>query len=159
MAGVTLQSRAGSRNGFRSGVNTGRCLGLGARSRQGGIGIISNWFPRGRGGGQGLPPLISESPGFLRISAHPDRCFRRVPPEPPGQQQSLPPPVTEWVHGGQEYSLTPASGISRRASGVPRKGYLQIFDFLMISVSFSGISKPFALGGGVVKKMTILRTG
>ena len=54
-------------------------------------------FLRGRGGGQGLPPLISESQGFLRISAHPDRCFRRVPPEPPGQQQSLPPPVTEWV--------------------------------------------------------------
>jgi hypothetical protein len=94
---VTLQSRVGSRNGFRSGVNTGRCPGLGARSRQGGIGIIRRWFLRGRGGGQGLPPLISESQGFLRISAHPDRCFRRVPPEPPGQQQSLPPPVTEWV--------------------------------------------------------------
>ena len=94
---VTLQSRVGSRNGFRSGVNTRRCPGLGTRSRQGGIGITRRWFLRGRGGGQGLPPLIWESQGFLRISAHPDRCFRRVPPEPPGQQQSLPPPVTEWV--------------------------------------------------------------
>jgi len=43
---------------------------------------------------------------------------------------------------------------------VPRKGYLQIFDFLMRSGSFPGISKSFALGGGIfVKKMTILRTG
>ena len=94
---VLVQSRVGSRNGFRSGVNTRRCPALGGRSRQGRIGIIRRWFLRGRGGGQGLLRLISESPGFLRISAHPDRCFRRVPPEPPRQQQSLPPPVTEWV--------------------------------------------------------------
>jgi hypothetical protein len=29
---VTLQARVGGRNGFRSGVNTGRCPGLGARA-------------------------------------------------------------------------------------------------------------------------------
>ncbi len=62
------------------------------------LGILSADFFVDGGGGQGLPPLRSEFQDFLRVSAPPDRCFRRVPPKPPGQQQSLPPPpVTKWV--------------------------------------------------------------
>ena len=55
------------------------------------LGIMRRRFLRGGGGGQGLPPPIAENPCFLRTSAHPDRCFRRASPKPPGQQQNLPP--------------------------------------------------------------------
>ena len=61
-------------------------------------GIIRRWDLRGEGGGQGLPPPLSEKRCFLRVSGHPGRCFRRVPPEPPGRNKTCPgPPVTEWL--------------------------------------------------------------
>ena len=61
-------------------------------------GIIRRWDLRGEGGGQGLPPPISEKRCFLLASGHPGRCFRRVPPEPPGHNKTCSgPPVTEGL--------------------------------------------------------------
>jgi len=58
------------------------------------LGIIRRWDLRGEGGGQGLPPPISEKRCFLRVSGPPGRCFRRVPPEPPGPNKTCSgPPV------------------------------------------------------------------
>jgi len=65
------------------------------------LGIIRRWDLRGDGGSQGLPPPISEKRCFLRVSGPPGRCFRRVPPEPPGQNKTCSrPPVTEWLRSG-----------------------------------------------------------
>jgi len=67
-------------------------------SPAGPLGIIRRWDLRGEGGGQGLPPPISEKRCFLRVSGHPGRCFRRVPPEPPGRNKTCSgPPGTEWL--------------------------------------------------------------
>ena len=62
------------------------------------LGILRRWDLRGEGGGQGLPPSISEKRCFLRVSGHPGRCFRRVPPEPPGPNKTCSgPPGTEGL--------------------------------------------------------------
>jgi len=57
------------------------------------LGTMRRWSLRRQGGGQGLPPPLAEDRYFLRVSAYPGRCFRRVPPEPPGHNKicSAPP--------------------------------------------------------------------
>jgi len=48
------------------------------------FGTLRRWFLRGAGGGQGLPLPIAETELGDWFPACPARCFRRVPPEPPG---------------------------------------------------------------------------
>jgi len=69
---------------------------------------MRRWFLRGWGGGQGLPHPPAEGQCFLRVSAHPGRCFRRVPPGPPGHNNTFSgPPVTEGLPFSQIIVLTP----------------------------------------------------
>ena len=57
------------------------------------LGTMRRWFLRGRGGGQGLPPPLAEAQPVPRGYGPPGRCFRRVPPEPPGQNKACTPPL------------------------------------------------------------------
>jgi hypothetical protein len=86
----------GHPQGLRFGVMAKRCArpwGPG-----GPLGTIRRWFLRRGGGGQGRPHPPAEGRRFLRVSAHPGRCFRRVPPGPPGHNRTCPgPPVTEGL--------------------------------------------------------------
>ena len=95
---VTLRSRVGSRNGFRSGVNTRRCPGLGARSRQGGIGIQgAGFFGDGAGAKASRrcyrgPRAFSE---FLLIPTDASGAYR---PNPQANKEVCRPPFTEGLH-------------------------------------------------------------
>jgi large subunit ribosomal protein L34 len=57
------------------------------------LGTMRRWFLRGRGGGQGLPPPLAEAQSVPRGYGPPGRCFRRVPPEPPGHNKACTPPL------------------------------------------------------------------
>ena len=55
--------------------------------------------------GPGLPTLCAETMLLLRLSACPDRCFLREPPEPPGRNKaSLRPPVTAGLQNKDDLS-------------------------------------------------------
>jgi hypothetical protein len=91
LAVLTLQSRLGSRNGFSSGMNTRRCPGPGARSRRGGIGIISaDFFVEGAGAKASRLP-----PRRVRVFSE----FLPLPPDASGTYRPNPQATTKPSQG------------------------------------------------------------
>ena len=58
------------------------------------LGTLRRWFLRGRGGGpRPPPPPLAEARSVHRGYGPPGRCFRRVPPKPPGHNKACTPPL------------------------------------------------------------------